>query len=43
MFSFFKENRTVYDIVWESMVESDRPQILYMRHIIYGACALRAR
>ena len=32
--SFFFENRTVYEIMWKNIVESDRPQ--------YGACEFLA-
>jgi len=25
--NFFKENRAVYEIVWQNMVDPDRPQV----------------
>jgi len=34
----FPENRTVYEVMWKNMVESDRPQATSY----YGACALHA-
>ena len=32
----FPENRAVYEIMWKSIVEPDRPQMT----VAYGACAL---
>ena len=36
---FFSENRTIYEIMWENMVEPERPQMT----VQYDACALHAR
>jgi hypothetical protein len=36
--NFFPEKRAVYEIMWEKMGESDRPQTA----IYYGASALHA-
>jgi len=39
MFSnFFPENSAVYEIMWENMVQPDRPQVTIKK----GACAVRA-
>jgi hypothetical protein len=35
---FFPENRAVYEIMWENMVETDRPEMA----VWCGACALHA-
>jgi hypothetical protein len=35
---FFPENRAVYEIMWQNIVQPDRPQMT----ILYGACALHA-
>jgi hypothetical protein len=34
----FSDNRTVYEIMWKNMVETDKPQMT----IQYDACASRA-
>ena len=36
--TFFPENRVVYEIMCQNMVEPDRPQMA----ILFGACALHA-
>ena len=36
--NFPSENRAVYEIMWENVVEPDRPQMAEQ----HGACALRA-
>jgi hypothetical protein len=37
-FTFFYENRALYEAVWKNMVDPDRPQMI----IQYGLCALHA-
>jgi len=38
LFNNFSKNQAIYEIMWENMVQPDRPQMT----IQYGACALHA-